>query len=33
MSEIIFDLTRQDWIYKGVLFAEADNAAFDPYKD
>ena len=24
-SNIIFDLTRQDWNYKGILFAEMDN--------
>lgn len=25
MSQIIFDITRRDWKYKGVLFAEVDN--------
>ena len=29
MSEIIFDLTRKDWTYKGVFFGEMDNAAVD----
>ena len=29
MSKVIFDLTRTDWIYKGILFAEVDNAAID----
>lgn len=28
-SQIIFDLTRLDYKYKGVLFAEADNAEVD----
>jgi hypothetical protein len=27
MSQIIFDLTRKDYSYKGVLFAELDNKA------
>lgn len=28
-SEVIFDLTKTDWTYKGVLFAEMDNAEVD----
>lgn len=28
-SNIIFDLRRQDYKYKGVLFAVADNEAID----
>jgi|SRR3974390_1203805 len=26
---VIFDLSRQDWKYKGVFFGEMDNAAVD----
>lgn len=28
-EQIIFDLSRKDWKYKGVFFGEMDNAAVD----
>lgn len=28
-DDIIFDLTRKDWKYKGVLFGEVDNSQLD----